>query len=148
MLELLGHVDLPAHAGAGGFDHAAIHGRRGRLYVAHTANDALDVIDCATRTHVGSIPDLTAVAGALVSEEDDLVFTSNRGEDTVGIIDPARGEVIAKIGVGVRPNGLAYDPGRRLLLAANVGDPAIPNSYTLSMVALDRRAMIADVTVP
>src|SRR5215470_3958723 len=147
MLELLGHVDLPAHAGAGGFDHAAIHGRRGRLYVAHTANDALDVIDCATRTYVRSISDLTAVAGALVSEEDDLVFTSNRGEDTVGIIDPARDEVIAKIRVGVRPNGLAYDPGRRLLLAANVGDPSRAGSFTVSVIDVARRALVGDVPV-
>jgi hypothetical protein len=79
MLELLGHVDLPGHARSGGFDHAAVHGARGRLYVAHTANDALDVIDCVTQTYVRSIPGLRGVAGALVSEQHDLVFTSNRG---------------------------------------------------------------------
>src|SRR5262245_11311256 len=123
MLELLGYVDLPEHVTAGGFDHAAVHESRRRLYVAHTANDAVDVIDCAARRYVGSIPGLAAVAGALVSEEHDLVFTSNRAEDTLGIIAPARDEVIAKIAVGTRPNGLAYDPGRSLLLAANVGDP-------------------------
>lgn len=147
MLELLGHVDLPAHASEGGFDHAAIHGARGRLYVAHTANDALDVIDCATRSYARSVPGLAGVAGALVSEEHDLVFTSNRGEDTVGIIDPARDEVIAKIEVGLRPNGLAYDPGRRLLLAANVGDPSRAGSCTVSMVDVARCAVVADVPV-
>jgi DNA-binding beta-propeller fold protein YncE len=57
-----------------------VHGRRQRLYVAHTANDALDVIDGATQTYVRSIPGLTGVAGALVSEEHDLVFVqSGRG---------------------------------------------------------------------
>jgi hypothetical protein len=45
-LRLTGHIDLPAHAGRGGFDHAAIHERTRRLYVAHTANDAVDVVDC------------------------------------------------------------------------------------------------------
>jgi YVTN family beta-propeller protein len=147
MLELLGHVELPAHAGAGAFDHAAVHASRGRLYVAHTANDALDVIDCATSTYVRSVPGLAGVAGALVSEEHDLVFTSNRGEDTVGIIAPARDEVIAKIAVGVGPNGLAYDPGRGLLLAANVGDPARAGSHTVSIVDVTRRAKVADVPV-
>ena len=43
-----GYVDLPPHAAPGGFDHAAVHGGRGLLYVAHTANDAIDVIDCTT----------------------------------------------------------------------------------------------------
>ena len=123
MLELLGYIDLPLHAQAGGFDHAAVHGGRQRLYVAHTANDALDVIDCGRQRYVRSIPGLTSVAGALVSEEHDLVFTSNRGEDTIAIVSTEHETVIAKVGVGIRPNGLAYDPGRRLLLAANVGDP-------------------------
>ena len=42
-----------------------------------------------------------------------------------------------KVDVGVRPNGLAYDHRRQLVLAANVGDPAVPGSYTLSMIDLD-----------
>ena len=47
-LEHVGYVDLPNHVGTSGFDHAAVHERRGLCYVAHTANDALDVIDaCA-----------------------------------------------------------------------------------------------------
>jgi DNA-binding beta-propeller fold protein YncE len=147
MLELLGYVDLPAHAKAGGFDHAAVHDGRGRLYVAHTANDALDVIDCQTRRYVGSIPGLTGIAGALVAEEHDLVFTSNRGEDTIGIVSPDRDEIIAKVEVGVRPNGLAYDPARRLLLAANVGDPSRTGSFTVSVVDGGRRTIVADVPV-
>ena len=83
-LQHLGFIDLPAHAGDGGFDHAAVHEPTGRIYVAHTANDAVDVIDIEARKYVGSIEGLTAVAGALVAEPD-LVFTSNRGENTVGI---------------------------------------------------------------
>ena len=51
ILEQIGEVQLPAHDKPGGFDHAAVHGPRGRLYVAHTANDAVDVIDCATNTY-------------------------------------------------------------------------------------------------
>ena len=147
MLELLGYAELPAHAKAGGFDHAAVHAGRQRLYVAHTANDALDIIDCGTQRYVRSIPGLTSVAGALVSEEHDLVFTSNRGEDTIAIISAEREAVIAQVGVGIRPNGLAYDPGRRLLLAANVGDPARAGSFTLSMVDVERHALVADVPV-
>ena len=45
-------------------------------------------------------------------------------------------------------NGLPYDHGRRLVLVANVGDPAIPGSHTLSVVSLSDRAMRAEITVP
>jgi hypothetical protein len=50
-LRLEGYIDLPEHAGPGGFDHAAVHGRLRRLYVAHTANDAVDVIDLDADRH-------------------------------------------------------------------------------------------------
>jgi DNA-binding beta-propeller fold protein YncE len=146
-LRRVGNVDLPAHVTTGGFDHAAVHRRTGRVYVAHTANDALDVIDGAAGRYVGSIPDLPAVAGALVSDEHDLVFTSNRGDNTVGIFSPADERRVDKVAVGVRPNGLAYDPARRRLLAANVGDPARPGSFTVSVVDVAARRMIADVPV-
>ena len=147
-LRLIGYVELPEHKGSGGFDHAAVHAATGHVYVAHTANDAVDVFDPMSARHLFSIPDLRGVAGALVSEESQLIFSSNRGENTIGIFPPGPQPEVLKIPVGVRPNGLAYDPVRRLLLAANVGDPAIPNSCTLSMVSLDKRALIADVVVP
>lgn len=147
ILEQIGDVQLPAHDKPGGFDHAAVHGQRGRLYVAHTANDAVDVIDCAKHAYVGSITGLAGVAGALVCEDQDLVFTSNRAEDTVGIFSPGQPEALAKVKVGLRPNGLAYDADRRLLLAANVGDPARPGSFTVSVVDVDAQAMVADIPV-
>jgi len=97
---------------------------------------------------VESIGGLTGVAGALVSDDHDLVFTSNRSENTVAVVSPAAPTSVAKVAVGVGPNGLAYDPGRRRLLAANVGDPAIPDSFTVSLVDVTRQAMIAGVPVP
>lgn len=87
LLELVGEIPLPAHQGPGGFDHAAVHRPRRQLYVAHTANNALDVIDCESNKYLRSVP------------------------------------------------------------AANVGDPAIPGSFTVSVVDVSARSMIADVPV-
>ncbi len=142
-----GFIDLPAHAGPGGFDHAAVHGPTGRLYVAHTANDALDVINLMSERYVTSITGLTAVAGALVAETPDLVFTSNRGENTVGIFTPADEGPLERIRVGLRPNGLAYDARRGRLLVAHVGDPAIPGSRTVSVIDVPQRRQIAELPV-
>jgi DNA-binding beta-propeller fold protein YncE len=147
ILDQVGEIPLPAHHTPGGFDHAAMHGRRRELYVAHTANNALDVIDCETSKYLRSVSHLEGVAGALVSEEHDLVFTSNRGENTVGIFAAGHEEALARVPVGVKPNGLAYDPSRGLLIAANVGDPALPESFSVSVVDVGARAMIADIPV-
>ncbi|HKA23338.1 MAG TPA: hypothetical protein VKF80_00020 [Candidatus Eisenbacteria bacterium] len=131
---------MPPHAGPGGFDHACVAARAGRLYVAHTANDAVEVVDTRRARHLSTLGGLAGVAGALVCEEQGLVFTSNRGEDTVGILEPGG---VFKVPVGRRPNGLAYDPGHRLLLAANVGEPP-----SLSFVSIDERREIARVPMP
>lgn len=147
ILEPAGEISLPAHRGRGGFDHAAVHAPRRELYIAHTANDALDIVDCETSKYLRSVSGLEGVAGALVSEAHDLVFTSNRGENTIGIFSAGHEGALTKVAVGVRPNGLAYDPGRGLLLAGNVGDPSIPGSFTLSVVDVSTRAMIADIPV-
>jgi DNA-binding beta-propeller fold protein YncE len=145
-LKHVGFIDLPPHEKAGGFDHAAVHEPTGRIYVAHTANDGVDVIDIAAQRYVRSIPDLPAVAGALIAEPD-LVFTSNRGENSVGIFTTAEVPRVEKIAVGVRPNGLAYDPRRSRLLVAHVGDPAIAGSFTVSIVDVRARKRVADVPV-
>jgi DNA-binding beta-propeller fold protein YncE len=146
-LRQIGYIEFPAHQKSGGFDHAAVHQRMARLYVAHTANDAIDVMDCASDRYLRSIPNLTGVAGVLASDEHSLIFTSNRGENTIGIFSPDDESNVVKINVGVRPNGLAYDPTHHLLLAANVGDPAVAGSFTVSMVDVERRALIADIPV-
>lgn len=147
-MKFIKSIDLPKNIAQGGFDHAAVHAATARLYVAHTSNDAVDVIDCAADQYLFSIPGLTGVAGALVSEERGLVFTSNRGENTVGIFTVGDELHLSKIAVGIHPNGLSFDPERGLLLAANVGDPDVPNSYTLSIVDVERRGMMHSIPVP
>jgi DNA-binding beta-propeller fold protein YncE len=146
-LKHLGYVDLPPHVGSGGFDHAAVYQATGRVYVAHTANDAIDVIDMPTRKHIGTIGGLTAVAGALVDDASGLVFTSNRGEDTVGIFSVSDERRVDKVGVGLKPNGLSFDPGRKRLLSAHIGDPKEPGSTTVSVIDVAKRQRIADVPV-
>jgi len=147
-LRLVGHIELPANRSKGGFDHADIHLPTDRLYVAHTSNDALDVIDSAQDRYIESMPGLAGVAGALVSEARGLVFTSNRGENTVSVFAPNAERDAFKVAVGVKPNGLAFDPARGTLIAANVGDPAIADSYSVSVVDLARRQRIAEIKVP
>jgi len=147
-LRLIGHIELPAHRSKGGFDHADIYSPTDRLYVAHTSNDSIDVIDCAGDQYLETVNGLTGVAGALVSEAHGLVFTSNRGEDTVSVFSPGAERAAFKVPVGVKPNGLAFDPVRGMLIAANVGDPSIPESCTVSVVDVGRRERVAEIKVP
>src|SRR5260370_12295974 len=147
-LKHLGYVKLPAHRKKGGFDHAAVHNKSGILYVAHTANDSVDVIDTRTDEHLHSIPDLTGVAGVLVANEKDTVFTSNRGEKTVGIFPHGQEGKMEKVRVGGDPNGLSFDSSKGNLLAAKVSrqDDPVPN--TASIVDVKKNILTADILMP
>src|SRR5439155_24433327 len=134
ILRLLGSIDLPAHAKEGGFDHAAVHHGSSRLYIAHTSNDDVDVVDSASDRFRHSMHELRGVAGVLVSDERDLLFTANRGENTIGVFAAGWEQQMARRSVGIRPNGLAFAPSLGLLLLANVGDPYVPYYLTVSLV--------------
>src|SRR5919202_4251845 len=62
MLVLRGSIDLPAHA-AGGFDHGDVHLVTGRVFVAHTPNDTVDVLDGHNLAYAGSIQGRQRAAG-------------------------------------------------------------------------------------
>ena len=146
-LHLTGYVTLPEHKAKGGFDHAAVHAASGYVYVAHTANDAVDVFDPVSRRYLFSIPDLPGVAGALVSDEGELILSSNRAANTIGVFAPGPNPSVRIIDVGRGPNGLAYDLRRQIVLVANVGDPAVAGSHTLSMIDLAKGARRTEIAV-
>ena len=106
------------------------------------------MIDIRHDKYVRSIPNLPGVAGVLVSNETDLVFTSNRGEKTVGIFHHDRDKDLVKVTVGGFPNGLAFDPTHHHLLAANVSKQDDPAPITASVVNTKTKNLDADITVP
>ncbi len=118
-LQLRGDVVLPQHA-TGGFDHGDVHAPTGRVFVAHTANDTVDVLDGKSVHSIGGCPE---GSGVLCTRGDDaLVFAAARAAGKVLVLDPLSYEVKAEIGVGPKPNGLAWDDGRHQLLVADVDD--------------------------
>ncbi len=150
-LEVLARIPLPDHRATGGFDHAAIDARTDRLFVAHTANAAVEVIDLAHRRHERTIPGLRGVAGVWVDTSQRLLFTSNRGDDTASVfrIEPDGEQELLRVPTGVRPNGMAFDPVRRLWMIAGVGNASLPHSPpTLTFVDLHDPSVSTRVEAP
>jgi len=50
----------------------------------------------ASQRHLYSIPQLRGVAGVVVSDEAQLIVSSNRGENTIGIFPPRRDPQVSK----------------------------------------------------
>ena len=55
--------------------------------------------------------------------------------------------LLGQVAVGPRPNGLAYDPRRRRLLAFNLGEP-LGENCSASVVDLDSLTAIAELSLP
>src|SRR5262249_22639949 len=131
-LKHLGDVDLPAHVGSGGFEHAAVYPATGHVYVSHTASHSIDVIHTPTRRHDPTIVGFTAGDVALVEHRAEPAVTWSpwkRGEATGGMFCVNDERLVDKVDVGRKPNGLSFDPGRKRLLSARVGirkNPARP----------------------
>ena len=143
-LERVGFVALPPGPKPG-FDHADVWLSTGgpRMYVAHAGADRVDVIDCRTRTFLRSLVDLPGVAGVLVDQEHDLLFTSDRAIARLSVFRCSDETLLGRVDVGPSPNGLAYDRRRRRLTSFNVGAP-----FAASVVDVQSMCVIAEIRLP
>ncbi len=144
-LRAIGTVVLPPHRARGGFDHASVDRGADRLYLAHTANDSVEVIDLDRRIHESTLEGFPGVAGAAVCEERGLLVATCRGEGTVALAGLRDLATIGRISVGTRPNGLALASPAGLALAACLGDPGAPS---LAIIDLERSAVLASAPLP
>jgi len=131
-----------------GFDHADVHRAGRRMYVAHTGADRIDVLDCEACTYLHPLPaQLPGVAGVLIAEEHELLFSSDRGAAQVSVFRCSDEQLLGQVEVGPHPNGLAYDQQRRHLYSFNLGEP-LGENCSASVVDLDSLSVIAELPLP
>ena len=121
MLRQVARIPLPPHE-EGGYDHADVHLQSGKVYIAHTANGCVEVVDGGRMVHAVTIPGCPEASGVLCAQSEGLVFAASRGEGKVLVIDVGTDQARREIPTGPRPNGLAWDSVRRHLLVADVED--------------------------
>ncbi len=131
-----------------GFDHADVHRAGRRLYVANTGADRIDVLDCKARAYLRALPaELPGVAGVLIDEEHDLLFSSDRRAARVSVFRCSDEQLLGQTEVGPHPNALAYDRQRRHLYSFNLGEP-LGENCTASVIDLDSLRLIAELPLP
>jgi DNA-binding beta-propeller fold protein YncE len=114
------NVALPRHA-AGGFDHGDVHPGTGRVFVAHTANGTLEVVDGERLRLERTLPGCAEASGVLYAANGgEVVFAAARGDGAVLKVDPNTCEQLGQFPVGPKPNGLAWDHDRGQMLVADV----------------------------
>jgi DNA-binding beta-propeller fold protein YncE len=138
-------VLLPEHRAPGGFDHASVHRPGDRLYVAHTVNDSVEVIDLERRRHEATLHGFPGVAGAAVLEERAVLVATCKRSRTVALAPLESPEGITRIPVAPRPNGLALDSQAGVALAACLGESSPPE---VAFIHLERRELLATGQLP
>jgi sugar lactone lactonase YvrE len=142
-----GFIQIP-QSDKPGFDHADVFVRGRRMYVAHTGANRIEVLDCERRSHLHTLPtELPGVAGVLVDEDHDRLFSSDRGAARVSVFRCSDEQPLGQVDVGPHPNGLAHDGERRRLYSFNLGEPLGANC-TASVVELDSMRRVAELPLP
>ena len=110
-------IHLP---GKGGFtDYLIISPETHRLYAGYRTENKLVVIDTQTNTVVDSIGGLARVCSVALVPERKLGFTTNRGDDTVGVIDLTNNKLLRRIPGGHGPDATIYNSAAKLVCVSN-----------------------------
>jgi hypothetical protein len=94
-----GSLELPHH-NAGGFDHADVHLCTGRVFIAHTADGTVEVVDGATLRHLKTLPDCPEASGVLCAQAEGLICAAARGAGHVLVTDAETLVTVRTIQVG------------------------------------------------
>src|SRR6059058_1689652 len=100
-------INLPGPAGKR-FDYLTIDHDDHYLLSAHLAAGLLYVIDMRTNQVVKAIPDVPGVECVEFVPELKKVYTSDSGDNTIGVIDLNQMKVIKKLPTEAKPDGSAY----------------------------------------
>ena len=77
----------------------------GRVFIAHTGQDRVEVIDHDTKRHLRTLDGFPEAAGVVAADGEVLV--TNRGAASMAWIDAHTLKTRAIVDTGVRPNGVA-----------------------------------------
>ncbi len=130
-------ADLGDIATAAKPDGAAYDPASGKVFVLDNGGAQIDVVDPVTRALTGKIAVGGAPEGYAVDEKG-LLFTHYEDKNALAVIDTRTLKIKAtwKMKDCEGPSGLAFVPGKRLLLSACEGKARVTNADTGAEVAL------------
>jgi DNA-binding beta-propeller fold protein YncE len=118
-LKALGVIEIPGAAGSE-FDHGIFDPKSRRVFIAHTRNSSIEVIDPDAGRHIATLPGFPGAAGAVA--DDGEVLITNRGAASIAWLDAETLKTRSVFKTGARPNGAVIIKSLSLGIAACIGD--------------------------
>ena len=131
-LKLTQVITIPGSAESS-FDHGAFEPRTGRVFVAHTGKNRVEVLASDIMSHTATLDGFPHAAGVVA--DDGHVLVTNRGSASLAWLNAESLEQRAVIETGPRPNGVAFVARSMLALVACIGDERV--GPTLHSISLD-----------
>lgn len=120
-LRQIGSIDLPGPKGER-FDYLTMDDEDHFLLSAHLGPGIMYVIDVRTNKLVKAIPGVPGITGLEYVPGLRKVYTSNWGEEKIGVVDLAKMAVIKRLSTASKPNGSTYAaPFRKVYVADTLG---------------------------
>jgi DNA-binding beta-propeller fold protein YncE len=147
-LRLLKRTPLPAVTG-GDFDHFAVDRKNNRLYVVSEDYASIEVFDPRTGEHLQSVLGVVKSPRqiALIEDKGELIV-NDAGTSSCKFLDAQDLHLIASVPLEPGPDAGAYDPVKRIFYAGNGGKAAHAESAYVSMISVDKRAVVGRIEVP
>ncbi len=99
-----------------GFDYVTVDAKRRRVYAAHTASEALAIVDADTGKVIGQVR-VGPMHGVAVDPATGHVFTGNGTDQSVSEVDPVTMTVLRTADVAGNVDAIAYDASKQRIYA-------------------------------
>ena len=147
-LKLVKTTPLPAVTG-GDFDHFAVDRKNNRLYVVAENYASIEVFDLRTGEHLQSVLGVVKSPRkiALIEDKGELMV-NDAGSAACEFLDAKDLHLIASVPLEAGPDAGVYDPVKRIFYVGNGGKAAYAESSYVSMISVDKRAVVGRIEVP
>jgi DNA-binding beta-propeller fold protein YncE len=120
-LKKIATIDLPGPKGQR-FDYLTMDDEDGYLLSAHLRPGILYVIDVHTNKLIKAIPGVPGITGLEYVPGLRKVYTSDWGEEKIGIVDLRKMSVMKRLATATKPNGSTYAaPFRKVYVSDTLG---------------------------
>ncbi len=114
------HLITEVKVGGGGFwDYLSVDAENRRLYVMHSRDNVINVIDIDKNAIVGTITDTPGVHGFVAVPSLGKGFSSNGTENKSSIVDLKTLKVLSKVDTGMNPDAILYEPKKQEIYTFN-----------------------------
>jgi DNA-binding beta-propeller fold protein YncE len=120
-LKKIAAIDLPGPKGQR-FDYLTMDDEDGYLLSAHLGPGILYVVDVRTNKLIKAIPGVPGITGLEYVPGLRKVYTSDWGEEKIGIVDLHKMSIIKRLPTAAKPNGSTYAaPFRKVYVSDTLG---------------------------